>query len=495
MTRLLGTIVKYKFGFAAFLIPLGIRAIPEIIVGPYTIGWDTTAFYVPNTLDWSSGNVSPLVMLGIAPLMYMISVIQYLLLKVNPVWIFKFMGPILYGCMIWAFFRLLGKELGWSPKRSLGASVFASLYFVTLRLSWDMDRTMLGLTFILLTIPLLDDRSSSGKRWTLPLLVVLAVLSDQLTGVVILSLLVSRALLKLKERDLNEFYRTVTAGIVGSVAFFAIVISALAEKMMTLVQNQPLAPTADVVNTSLGFLAFAYLPVVPFAILGIRTVKNTSLYTWSLSCLVLASSSLVPLISIHVLSYRWSLLLDLPVMVFATAGLVKFMSYIQEQFLAIEKIHLFKWIVPGIFCILSFLYITLPAQQAFVYYTAYPAIFPTSMVQNTVPMSDMASVPQLLDWAALHMNSDTALITHWAIYGWARAYFAYPERIVNYGFSSPLDGVRQAQLDGFSTVLMIWWDNGLGWHGQPTVPEGFLRLHRVGSMAIYTYGTLPNSPN
>jgi hypothetical protein len=40
-----------RFALAAFLVPVFIRSIPEILVGPYPIGWDTIAFYVPNTLD------------------------------------------------------------------------------------------------------------------------------------------------------------------------------------------------------------------------------------------------------------------------------------------------------------------------------------------------------------------------------------------------------------------------------------------------------------
>ncbi len=38
------TLQQCRFGLAAFLIPLGIRSIPEIIVGPYPVGWDTIAF-------------------------------------------------------------------------------------------------------------------------------------------------------------------------------------------------------------------------------------------------------------------------------------------------------------------------------------------------------------------------------------------------------------------------------------------------------------------
>ena len=86
---------SYRFALAAFLIPLFIRSIPEILVGPYPIGWDTIAFYVPNTLDWATGKTGLTEILGTAPLMYMISVPVYLLSRVNPVWIFKIMGPIL----------------------------------------------------------------------------------------------------------------------------------------------------------------------------------------------------------------------------------------------------------------------------------------------------------------------------------------------------------------------------------------------------------------
>src|SRR2546426_7568091 len=52
----LGRVVRsYRFALAAFIIPVFIRAIPEILVGPYPVGWDTIAFYVPNTLDWATG--------------------------------------------------------------------------------------------------------------------------------------------------------------------------------------------------------------------------------------------------------------------------------------------------------------------------------------------------------------------------------------------------------------------------------------------------------
>ena len=38
----------YRFALAAFLIPLFIRSIPEILVGPYPIGRATTTLHLPN---------------------------------------------------------------------------------------------------------------------------------------------------------------------------------------------------------------------------------------------------------------------------------------------------------------------------------------------------------------------------------------------------------------------------------------------------------------
>ncbi len=47
--------LERRFGLAAFLIPLGVGAVPEIIVGLHPVGFDAIAFYVPNTLGLDSG--------------------------------------------------------------------------------------------------------------------------------------------------------------------------------------------------------------------------------------------------------------------------------------------------------------------------------------------------------------------------------------------------------------------------------------------------------
>jgi len=134
------------------------------------------------------------------------------------------------------------------------------------------------------------------------------------------------------------------------------------------------------------------------------------------------------------------------------------------------------------------LYIALPAQRAMVYYTAFPSLLPTSMTQDTIPMSDLGNLKALLDFAATRMNPTTVLITHQAIYGWARAYLpSWADHIVNYQYNGPLTGVASARSEGYSSMLMIWWVNGSGWHDQPYVPSGFEMLVQNGDLALYKY--------
>jgi len=54
--EMLGREVRSKrFALAALLIPVFIRAIPEILAGLYPIGWGTITFYIHNPLDWATG--------------------------------------------------------------------------------------------------------------------------------------------------------------------------------------------------------------------------------------------------------------------------------------------------------------------------------------------------------------------------------------------------------------------------------------------------------
>ncbi len=480
-------LARNRFGLTAFLIPVGIRAIPEIIVGPYPVGWDTIASYVPNTLDWASGRLGPLQLLGTAPLMYMITVPVYLVTQVNPVWIFKVMGPVLYGCVILAMFWFLRRGLGWSERFALGGALLTSLYFITLRISWDNYRNMLGMTFLLLALPLLRDTKTSKKLVVPLVLSFLAVSADQLTGILVLSIIGFRALKALTAGRKVESFRLLLAGLPGGSLLLLIVYAFVASSGPSVIVRQPPLPAPGTFLSSLGFLGYAYLPIAPLALLGAKGLGNFDLRVWCSICLGFVLTALLPFFGL-IGSLEWSLLLPIPLCTYAAAGLFKLGRVTWAGGL---QLHFPQGvIIVSIFVglILSAgLYIALPAEVAMAYYDIFPSTVPTSMIQDSVPMSDMAGLQVMLGWVEANIATGGVLIAHQAIYGWARAYLPVKDHVLNYGFSSPLMGVDLARQAGYQSVFMIWWANGTGWHSQPNVPSGFVPVAQSGRMVAYAY--------
>jgi hypothetical protein len=348
---------------------------------------------------------------------------------------------------------------------------------------------MLGLTFILLSLPLLEDWKTPRKQALLSILTVLAVASDQLTGAIALVLISTRALAALAKQREDEFAGMVKVALPGAVLFGSIVYTGLIVPGTGVIQAQVAVPTLDSATSSVGFLAYAYLPLVPLILLGIRKVLNHDLRNWLTFCVGIVAMALLPFFGPIVASYRWSLLLDIPVCIYATSGLTRLARAAPPSISWIHALH--QRILPifsTILIVSSALYIALPAQHAVMYYTTFPGMLPTSMVQDTIPMSDAGNLEQLLNNAASRMGPGTVLITHRAIYGWARAYLpSLKDRVINYEYNDPLSGIEIAKSEGYSSILMIWWINGLGWHNQPYVPSGFGSVLQYGDLALYEY--------
>jgi hypothetical protein len=345
---------------------------------------------------------------------------------------------------------------------------------------------MFGLTFVLLSIPFVGDLKDRRHAALVSLLTILAVASDPLIGVIALFGLVARAVLSLSKGKREELPLLVKVSIPGVLLFLTMVYAFEVTFRANLVQPQPPLPTANDLSSSVGFLGYAYLPLIPLMILGFRRVQSLALTNWTIICLTLTLTALVPFWGLNSSSYRWALLLDIPFCIYAVGGLNRLAGTFRPSFSFVGLFQ--RRILPifSTFLILSaFLYMVLPAQQAMVYYTMYPSFLPTSMVQDTVPLSEMPSLVVLLRWVAVNMDSKTALIAHQALFGWERDYLPTTDRIFVYGFSNPGAGVERAKSDGFSSVLMIWWANGLGWYGQPNVPSPFVPIRSEGNLALY----------
>jgi hypothetical protein len=231
-----------------------------------------------------------------------------------------------------------------------------------------------------------------------------------------------------------------------------------------------------VVNT-LGFLVFCYLPLLPLVVLGFRRLRsNLQLKVWVCWILVLLLLVIIsPNAFFAVLPYRWTLLLTYPLAFYAA-----------EAFAGL-RLNAYKLGVGLMLATFSLGFMVLPNNLAFPYYAAFPLYVPTSMLQNTVPLSDSQDTANALQWIRNNMPSDARLLVHDAFYGWASLTLDH-DQLVPYEYGNP-DTIAQELVENGSgyQLYLIWWVNGSGWHGQPTVSSAFGEVYESGRIAVYKY--------
>jgi len=118
------------------------------------------------------------------------------------------------------------------------------------------------------------------------------------------------------------------------------------------------------------------------------------------------------------------------------------------------------------------------------YFTLFLDNVPSSLLQSSVPLSDSADVVQAMHWLEASMATNSAVITHEAFYGWARAYLSPDKTIINSLLDSPSSDLNLATKYGH--VFTVWWVPGSGWFS-PTFPTGASLSATFGDIAVYEY--------
>jgi hypothetical protein len=113
---LFGSFANSKaFPLMAFLTPLVVRIIPEILMGPFVVGFDTLAYYVPNTLLWLRNGVGLWDFMAVAPFFYVL-LMGVTSIGVPIVLSLKVMSPLLLGFLGLALTKpLKATNLLWLP--------------------------------------------------------------------------------------------------------------------------------------------------------------------------------------------------------------------------------------------------------------------------------------------------------------------------------------------------------------------------------------------
>ena len=239
------------------------------------------------------------------------------------------------------------------------------------------------------------------------------------------------------------------------------------------------ASYSDLVVDTLGFLVFCYLPLLPLVVLGARKFRgNLHLKTWVVWLFVALLLVIVsPNASFAIVPYRWTLLLAYPLAFFAT-----------EAFAGL-RLNLYKLSVGLMLATFSLGFMFLPNNSAFPYYEAFPLYVPTSMLQNTLALSDCQDTVNALHWVENSVVDDSRLLVHDVFYGWASLTLD-SDQLITYGYENPEVVAQELTENGLGDPLyLVWWVNGSGWHGQPTVSSVFDEVYESGKIAVYVYNS------
>ena len=486
---------RYVIPLLAFLLPLAVRAIPEILIGPYIVGFDTMGFYVPNTLAWLHSGVDLWSYLAVAPLFYTI-LMSIVATGIPLIIALKIIPPLLLGFLGLSIYYYARKGLGWSSIKSLAPALLGTIYFVALRVSWDMLRNELGLIFLFVVLILLTQiKKGSWKRYILLSLAMMAVvLSHQLAGVIMLGIVTFTIIYGLFRKDFRKSINLAVAVLPATIFFLVIYFIAVAPvgfQDYTASTESPLANwlgfssyPAMLLNEA-GFFLYCFLPLLPLAILSFRRLGDFRLRCWLLLSLILL---LIPFAFVS--PYRWLLILIYPLAFFVADSIVRLKAIKWKRFkLTAHRIAIIYLVAST--SILSFGYIFMPPEQPFVYFNPqyinyYYYQIPTSMQQNTISIADFQGTTNALQWFRGNESSSALLLTHTVFYSWALLTLN-TERVRNYGFSDPAEAAALATQEEYTQIFLVWWINGEGWYAQSTLPSVFQEVYRSERIAIYYY--------
>ncbi len=489
---------KLAFPLIAFVVPMLLRAVPEVLMGPYVVGFDTMAHYVPTTLLWFRGDLTFLSLIGTAPLFYSIIIwlvsfgdSLFMVLKVVSVAFEGFLGLSIYG--------YAQKGLGWSHMKSMATALLGTLYFVALRVSMDMLRNMLGLVFffVVLTLYSVGERYGYSRKLygLISLSMVAAVLSHQLVSVVMLGVFVLTIGYKLLRREQKKAIYLFLVGLPAALLFLGLLLLVPSVSEFRLILGFSNANDGwlalfgfssypSMLLSEAGFFLFCFLPLLPFLLLGLRRLKNFQLKSWIVVSLILL---FIPMVSPS--NLRWLLMLTYPLTfcVIEALSRLKYVSW--KRFgLTLRRIAVIYLVLMVSVLSLGFIFMT--PQNPFPYFAepvnGYIYQIPTSMLQNTVSKIDCPDAVNALQWFKTNADSSAILLTHRAFYGWAMLTIN-ANQIFLYEYDNPANAANTVTQNENTKVYLIWWINGHGWYGQPNVPSSFEEVHHSGEIAIYLY--------
>ena len=496
-------------GSTFFLLGLFLRAIPELIVKKYPVGYDTTAHYVFNIINF--GGVGLVEMLRQAPLFYLIAYISTQVLKIDVLTLLKISGPIMYGLLCCSFYYFLKYGLEWEVGTATVGSLVFTLQLVSLRLSWDMFRLELGLTLMFTTIILMS-RTFRGRGFMVAVSSILTVLAHQMAS---LTLFFTILWILVKSRDSGRRLLSYITWFFPSGVLFALILYITFfvppppdPKIVDIGPSRPFLSYFEidprfmegsyvtVVRNVSMLMLFCYGLILPFIIRGFRRERllDPMLAMFSIGSF---SPLVLPFISFPAVYWRWILILIIPYSAYASLGLIKYRFLRRRRGAGMILIFIMFFALSVGYASGSLplrgLYFTVtgrqpgppnPSQTGYGPIESVNTYIPASLVASSTSVDNVAGVIDgcigSLRWLDRNAPKDSLLLAEERFTSWARLYTSEEIRLILYSGLTPIDKVLNELRDRrFENIYLIWYSD---------VPlKDFREVYRQGAISIYKY--------
>ncbi|KKP87726.1 MAG: hypothetical protein UR93_C0034G0003 [Berkelbacteria bacterium GW2011_GWA2_35_9] len=328
-----------NYGLIVFLLALLIRAIPEIMMGKFPIGYDTTTSYLTVISDILHKNINYFTteqILGHNGLYIIYQVLINLGLS-EPLILIKLVSIAMFSLLVISFYCLATKGFHYSPKNSLLVTILFMTSIVAVRISSDLVRNELGLIFFnlyLATLLNLNRRMWLGKIFLLAILVILTYIAHQ-TVFVLLVLASAICLLVEIAKYFNQYLAVLFyASFIALILVLPVVFNyewSNIDLFETVTQSQLFLVYQPVLLY--GIIYFTFIPFILLATLRLDSSKK-SIVIMSLLFVSLSLIALLPLIYFPVLPQfwdRWLFMLIIPVTILAYEGIKYFSTRLSKE--------------------------------------------------------------------------------------------------------------------------------------------------------------------
>jgi hypothetical protein len=429
-----------KYLIASFLVPLILRAIPELIVAPYNIGYDTISAYIPSLVALRTGFETQVYdFLYQRPFFWVVASLPYPFDGYAP---FKFLPILLHG-LLGVSIYIYAKETTKNNVKSLAIALLSTIYFISLRISWDLYGNEMGLILVFLSLTLLNRGVDS---WTNRALILLTVIATVLTHEAASMLLFFSSIPYILRAFKQKKPRTAVNYLLILVPIFLFFIYRLQALDFPLISNPssfryPSQTYESLFKSVSTLYLYAILPLAPFALAGLnKTDRSTSMLYWYFGASFAALSPLYSPDAAIAFWDRWVYMTAYPLCFYAVEGVYLLQRFQitynldKQRATDLGKVSGAALAIVVLLISGSFLVSTPGNYQP--YHTLYGSeslwivrFVPSSMLLSTVPASWAQEAQSNIEWLNDNITEVSILFIDEELRGYA-ALYADKEHII-----------------------------------------------------------------